>query len=195
MPIAEVWVPAGSAGAAWLDPVVASGIPWRGLARGDRRWIGSLLVTALHPARATPSSETGSGERAREEPLLLRVEWGLFAAVLATGTGATEATTLRAGQPLGATLLKVSGSGSRRGSAPDFLAAVGPRLAAISVGARNPFGHPAAEVLARLGGAGATVYRTDQDGAVDVRSDGTRVWVRAWGRPGPPVEFLLRDGP
>jgi competence protein ComEC len=195
MPIGEVWVPAGSEAAAWLDPVVASGIPRRVLARGDRRWIGSLLVTALHPARTTPAGEPASGERAREEPLLLRVEWGLFAAVLATGTGATEATTLRAGQPLEATLLKVSGSGSRRGSAPDFLAAVGPRLAVIPVGARNPFGHPATEVLARLAAAGAAVYRTDQDGAVDVRSDGTRVWVRAWGRPGPLVEFLLRDGP
>ena len=91
-------------------------------------------------------------------------------------------------------MLKVSGNGSRRGSPPEFLAAVGPRLAAIPVGARNPFGHPAADVLARLGAVGAMVYRTDQDGAVDVRSDGTRVWVRAWGRPGPPVELLLRDG-
>jgi competence protein ComEC len=92
-------------------------------------------------------------------------------------------------------VLKVSGNGSRRGSAPEFLAAVGPRLAVIPVGTRNPFGHPAPEVLARLGAAGAAVYRTDQDGAVDIRSDGARVWVRAWGRPGPPVEIRLRDGP
>jgi competence protein ComEC len=128
--------------------------------------------------------------------LLLRVEWGLFATVLATGNGpAAEATTLHAGQPLDATVLKVSGNGSRRGSAADFLTAVGPRLAVIPVGTRNPFGHPAPAVLARLGAAGATVYRTDQDGAVDIRSDGRRVWVRAWGRPGPPVELLLRDGP
>jgi len=63
------------------------------------------------------------------------------------------------------------------------------------VGARNPFGHPAPQVLAGLAAAGATVYRTDLDGAIDVRSDGARVWVRAWGRPGPPVEFPLRGGP
>lgn len=194
MPIDEVWIPAGSDEASWLAPVVASGIPRRVLARGDRRWIGRLLVTVLHPARATTARGPASDERAREEPLLLRVEWGLFAAVLATGTGAAETTTLGAGQPLEATVLKVSGNGGRRGSPPEFLAAVGPRLAVIPVGARNAFGHPAAEVLARLGAVGAMVYRTDQDGAVDVRSDGTRVWVRAWGRPGPPVELLLRDG-
>jgi competence protein ComEC len=190
MPVDEVWVPAGSEGAAWLGPVVASGIPRRVLARGDRRWVGSLLVTALHPGPGAP----GAGGRRREEPLLLRIEWGLFAVVLAAGTGAAEVAVLGAGEPLEATMLKVGGNGSRRGSPPAFLAAVGPRLAAIPVGARNPFGHPAAEVLARLGRAGAPVYRTDQDGAIDVRSDGARVWVRAWGRPGPPAELSLRDG-
>ena len=194
MPIDEVWIPAGSEGAAWLNPVVASGIPRVVLGRGDRRWVGSLLVTVLHPGRVTPSGEPRSADLAREEPLLLRVEWGLFAAVLATGTGAAEAMTLGGGQPLEATVLKVSGNGGRHGSPPEFLAAVGPRLAAIPVGARNPFGHPSPGVLARLAAVGAMVYRTDQDGAVDVRSDGTRVWVRAWGRPGPPVELLLRDG-
>ena len=195
MPVGEIWFPAGSEGAPWLDPIAARGIPRRALARGDRLWVGSLLVTVLHPPRAELAESPETGGPPRPAPLLLRVEWGLFAAVLATGTGPAEATTLRGGQPLEATVLKVSGNGSRRGSASDFLAAVEPRLAVIPVGTRNPFGHPAPAVLARLGAAGAAVYRTDQDGAVDIRSDGTRVWVRAWGRPGPPVELLLRDGP
>ena len=114
---------------------------------------------------------------------------------MGAGLGPAEAATLRAELPLEATVLKVSGNGSRRGTAPDFLAAVSPRLAVIPVAARNPFGHPAPVVLARLRAVGATVYRTDQDGAVEIRSDGRRVWVRAWARPGPPVELLPRDGP
>jgi competence protein ComEC len=96
---------------------------------------------------------------------------------------------------LGATVLKASGNGSRRGSRAEFLAAVEPRLAVIPVSARNPFGHPAPAVLARLGAAGAMVYRTDRDGAVDIRTDGRRVSVRAWGRPGPPVDLSLREEP
>ena len=144
--------PAGSEGAPWLDPVVARGIPRRALARGDRLWVGSLLVTVLHPPRAEPAEEPEPGGPSRQAPLLLRVEWGLFAAVLATGSGsAAEAPALRAGLPLDATVLKVSGNGSRRGSAPEFLAAVEPRLAVIPVGTRNAFGHPAPDVLARLG--------------------------------------------
>ena len=73
--------------------------------------------------------------------------------------------------------------------------AVAVRGAAIPVGARNPYGHPAPAALARLGAVGATVYRTDLDGAIEIRSDGARAWVRAWGRPGPPVELVLADGP
>src|SRR5262249_41188426 len=155
-----------------------------------------LLVTVLHPGRiaATPAGEPPG--RRREAPLLLRVDYGRFAAVLAAGAGSgAETAALGAGSLREATALKVSGNGSRGGAPPDFLAAVAPRLAVIPVGARNPFGHPAPAVLARLGAVGAVVYRTDKDGAVDIKTDGRRVWVRAWGRPGPPRELELGDGP
>ena len=191
IPVDSVWIPAGSEGAAWLTPATAREIPVVSLVRGDRRWLGPLLVTALHP----PPAPLGS-DAPRAEPLVLRVEWGLFAAILTSGGGpAAEMSAGRAGLPLGATFLKVGGHGSRRASTPEFLAAVGPRLAAISVGARNPFGHPAPEVLGRLAAGGATIYRTDLDGAIDVRSDGARIWVRTWGRPGPAAEFPLRGAP
>jgi competence protein ComEC len=191
IPVDEAWIPAGSEEAPWLAPLAVRGIPQRALARGDRLWLGPLLVTVLHP----PPPGTGSGP-SRAEPLALRIEWGLFAAILTGGAGpAAEMAAERSGLPLRATLLKVGGHGSRRGATPEFLAAVGPRLAAIPVGARNPFGHPAPEVMGRLAAGGATVYRTDLDGAIDIRSDGARVWVRAWSRPEPAQEFPLRGAP
>ena len=195
MPIDEVWIPAGSEAASWHGPVEVSGIPRQVLVQGDRRWIGSLLVTVLYPPDGASEGRLPGGS-VREKPLVLRLEWGLFAAVLAGGTGlAVETGLLRARQPLQATLLKVSGHGSQRGSTSEFLAVVRPRVAVIPVGARNPYGHPAPLVLARLGAVGATVYRTDLDGAIEIRSDGARAWVRAWGRPGLPAELILADGP
>jgi competence protein ComEC len=197
IPIDEVWVAAGAEGAPWLEPVAARGIPQRSLAAGEGLRVGAVLVTVLHPpAMAAPAGREPADGRRGAEPLVLRVDYRQFGAVLATGVGSgAELRALGAGAPLPATMRKVSGNGSGRGTAPELLAAIGPRLAVIPVGARNPFGHPAAAVLARLGAAGATVYRTDRDGAVDGRSDGRRVWVRAWGRPGPPVELPLPDGP
>ena len=46
-------------------------------------------------------------------------------------------------------------------------------------GYRNRFGHPVAEVLARYTALGATVYRTDRDGALLMRFEG-EVSVQAW---------------
>jgi len=76
--------------------------------------------------------------------------------------------------------LKVPHHGSRTSSGPDFLAAVRPSIAVVSVGVRNVYGHPDAGVLARLVTAGADVYRTDRDGAVLLETDGRTLTVTRW---------------
>jgi competence protein ComEC len=78
-------------------------------------------------------------------------------------------------------VVKVPHHGSRASSSPAFVSRVAPRLAVISVGARNPFGHPHPEVVERYRKAGALVLRTDRDGTVEVTTDGHRVWVRTAG--------------
>ncbi|MBC7104558.1 MAG: MBL fold metallo-hydrolase, partial [Firmicutes bacterium] len=65
---------------------------------------------------------------------------------------------------------------------PAFLAAVRPRLAVVSVGARNSFGLPAPETVAALEQLGAGVRRTDRDGAVVVHVTRSGWWVET-GRP------------
>lgn len=58
---------------------------------------------------------------------------------------------------------------------PAFLSRIGPRVAVISVGAGNSFGHPTAETLDALESSGAAVFRTDRDGDVTVESRDGRV--------------------
>jgi ComEC/Rec2-related protein len=67
-----------------------------------------------------------------------------------------------------------------RATTPEFLAAVRPRLAIISVGEDNPYGHPNAELLERLASAGVRVLRTDRDGAVHILMDGHGPEVRCF---------------
>jgi competence protein ComEC len=81
---------------------------------------------------------------------------------------------MAAGLPLRADVVKVGHHGSHASSSREFLAAVQPQLAIISVGAENRFGHPAPELLARL--EGVEVLRTDQRGRIELISDGMR-WV------------------
>jgi competence protein ComEC len=82
---------------------------------------------------------------------------------------------------LAADVLKVAHHGSNTSSGDEFLAAVNPALAVISVGADNLYGHPSADVLAALGRAGARILRTDESGTIVIRTDGTRLTVRNTG--------------
>ena len=72
-------------------------------------------------------------------------------------------------------ILKVAHHGSATASTGMFLAAVRPRVAIVSAGADNPYGHPARSTIERLAGTGARVLRTDTDGsvAVTIEADGT----------------------
>ncbi len=67
---------------------------------------------------------------------------------------------------LEATVIKVPHHGSRGAMEPAFLEAVSPKVAVISVGVHNPYGHPAPEVLSAYQQLGSQIFRTDQQGAI-----------------------------
>lgn len=75
---------------------------------------------------------------------------------------------------LAATVLKAPHHGSRTSSSSAFVAAVRPQVVVLSLGYRNRFGFPAAEVVDRYIAAGARVFRTDHSGAVSVDLSGRR---------------------
>jgi competence protein ComEC len=99
--------------------------------------------------------------------------------MLFTGDAGTESEQrfLAEHADLHADVLKVGHHGSAYGSSPAFIEAIHPRYAIISVGRHNLFGHPATSTLRTLKNFGATVYRTDENGAVIVTSDGANVSV------------------
>ncbi|MDK2855901.1 MAG: competence protein ComEC [Bacillota bacterium] len=76
---------------------------------------------------------------------------------------------------LKADVLKVGHHGSASASSSAFLKAVRPRLAVISVGKDNDYGHPSPQTLRRLRMAGARVLRTDEAGDIVIASDGEKV--------------------
>ena len=84
---------------------------------------------------------------------------------------------LEAGARLDATVLKVGHHGGDTSSSAEFLQAVGPEYAVISVGAGNSYGHPNDAVLSRLAAVGATVYPDGQtgDSLLRVRRQGSDV--------------------
>jgi competence protein ComEC len=78
---------------------------------------------------------------------------------------------------LRADVLKIGHHGSKNSTTPEFLSAVQPRVALISAGAENPYGHPSPQLLQRLQHAGVRVLRTDQNGAIHLLTDGSQLHV------------------
>jgi beta-lactamase superfamily II metal-dependent hydrolase len=89
----------------------------------------------------------------------------------------TERWLLTSSARLPAQVLKVAHHGGRYSSTAPFLSAVAPRIAVISVGEPNGYGHPTPEALGRLERAHAHVFRTDRDGTVTIETDGARIEV------------------
>lgn len=117
---------------------------------------------------------TGGRSDDNENAIALRLVYGdlrvLFAADIEEFA---EQDLLASGQSLSAQVLKVGHHGSRWSSSEAFLKAVGPKVAIISCGRDNNFGHPHKETLARLNGV--KIYRTDQQGAITLESDGKAI--------------------
>ena len=150
-----------------------------------RHWMGGASILVLSPGREAAGSEgnspPGQRERRNDDAIVLRIDYGLASFLLASDiTASAERELLASGAPLRATVLKVAHHGSRGSSTPGFLERVRPSFAVISVGPRNPYGHPTPDVLARLGAVGARVYRTDRDGAVSFETDGSALTVTRW---------------
>jgi len=115
----------------------------------------------------------GSRNDINENSIAFTLRYRSFCMLFTGDAGAAaEARFLAEGVDLHCDVLKVGHHGSAYGSTPAFLAAVRPRYAIVSVGRHNMFGHPAPSTIATLQRFGAVIYRTDEDGAVTIATDG-----------------------
>ena len=128
------------------------------------RRVGDVTLQVLWPLPGSPTSGPGDGSTANDASVVLLVE---VAGVRLLLTGDIEPDAqealARAWPGLRVDVLKVPHHGSRYQDLA-FLAGLGARLALVSVGEDNDYGHPAPETLAALAGTGAEVLRTDLDG-------------------------------
>jgi len=159
--------------AAWQAAVAAAGTQvqlqsaggWADLGDGVALWV------------LGPPAQGFSGEDAdNENSLVTSLVYGDFRVLLTGDAGVFAETQLLAARaPLPATVLKVAHHGSKGSTGAPFVQAVNPALAVIQVGADNDYGHPSTETLQRL--AGRAVLRTDENGRIEITSDGWQVWV------------------
>ena len=128
--------------------------------------LGSAEVQVLGPINMESSEPNNTS-------IVLRVVYG-ETSFLFTGDAEKEEEEdiIASGYTLDSDVLKVGHHGGASSTTELFLQSVRPLYAVISVGAGNPYGHPARETLSRLSDAGVKLYRTDMQGDIICTSDG-----------------------
>jgi competence protein ComEC len=164
----------GVAGRRLVEEAAAAGVRTSRVAAGDRLRSGRLQLDFVWPP---PSLLDGShaGEDPNRLALVAVARWGRFSMLLSADAEA-ESTPIDPGP---VDVLKVAHHGSEDAELEDLLERTMPRLAVISVGEDNPYGHPTAATLATLASHGVRTLRTDRDGAVVIEVRGASVEVRA----------------
>lgn len=154
------------------------GIPVILLSEGMCWREGPLQMTCLNPVRHFDIEDVNAGS------VTLSVSLGDFSCLLTgdlQGEGEEHVREILLRQreyynlPERYTVLKTAHHGSKNSSDGEFLRLVSARLALISCGRNNRYGHPHDELLERLDAAGCQVLRTDQSGAISLRLQGTRL--------------------
>jgi len=178
--VGEVWegpAPSHDRGYRALDDELrAARVPRRTVKAGAVLDWDGVELRVLGPPRPDRRPRTTRND----DSIVLAVRYGGVTTLL---TGDVEGGGEAQLPPTRALALKVPHHGSKSSSTQGLLDATGPRLALISAGFRNRFGHPHPDVLERYGQARVLVYRTDRDGCVTLTTDGSRAWVRTE-RPG-----------
>jgi competence protein ComEC len=183
------WMDSGQTGSDRISMQCRQLLEAKGVARhttqaGDRLQLGDgAVLRVLHPSGEPAAA---SLPVSNDNSIVLRLAMDRVAFLLTADIeAAAEQSLLRSGEPLHADVIKVAHHGGAGSSTSDFLSAVGPAFAVISVGARNPHGHPAPEALDRLAGLGGVqILRTDERGTVEFTTDGREIRVHAL-RPAP----------
>ena len=149
------------------------------VSRGDSLTADELQIRVLYPF-------AGITEGGNERSTVLGISYGKFDLLLTgdlEGAGEQELLSAQEDGTAGTEYLgeidclKVAHHGSRNASTKELLDLAKPKVAVISAGRNNLYGHPHAETLERLAACGADVFRTDLGGAVTVETDGEHMRV------------------
>ncbi|TNF71509.1 MAG: DNA internalization-related competence protein ComEC/Rec2 [Acidobacteria bacterium] len=163
LPVGEIWTAPGWTATRCARQLVSKpGLPVRVLWAGESAVVGDWQLLALHPR--------AGDRRGRNDRSLVLAASAAGHCVLLTGDveagGERQLIVALAEMASGCDILKVPHHGSSSSTSVALLEALSPRLALISAGVHNRYGHPSAETLDRLTRRGIRVLRTDRHGMI-----------------------------
>ena len=154
-----------------------SGIAWRSVQAGDHESSGGVEMRVLHP----PPADWERQRVRNEDSVVIELRLGAVSIVLPGDIG-HEAEQILTPHLVTApiTIVKAPHHGSATSSSEPFVAAAHPSAVIFSAGRNNRFGHPAPVVVDRYQKVNCAVFRTDEDGAIVLDTDGQVVHITTW---------------
>ena len=141
---------------------------------GKRIKAGYVLIDTLYPLESTEGKELKN--TSNDTCIVSKLIFGKNSFLLTGDISSTaEKEIVDSGKNVDSDVLKIAHHGSKYSTSDLFLENVIPKVAIISVGTKNTYGHPTPEVLQRLEKFGIKVFRTDKDGDVKFISDGNNL--------------------
>ena len=144
------------------------GNPRHQLQEGDRFSIAGVDHLVLHPPGQNP---LGSRWNTNNNSLVVQLQYKDFK-MLFTGDIEQAAEQYLVAKLSPVTILKAAHHGARTSNSRQMLEKTQPRLAIISAGRKNPFGHPSKDTLKRFSEAGVPVLATSEWGSLRIETDG-----------------------
>lgn len=135
------------------------------------------------------AGESWAGNTNNTSTVLLFTARGV--SLLFTGDIEADIERILASRNIKADILKIAHHGSASSTGEDFLENVDPRIAVISVGRNNRYGHPDKEVIDRLEHKKILTYRTDRDGLVQIKIGKSEIQIDPYIKPGQSLEKFV----
>ncbi len=161
----------------FLNTIEKCGIPHTIVTAPDSLFFPGIKMFFLSPTREIKNSD----RNVNNQSVVVRIIYGRIRLLfMGDAERAIEKSLVSQKLCLQSDGLKVGHHGSITSSTRPFLERVAPEFAVISVGRYNRFGHPSDIVLQRFRDMNADVFRTDREGAVIFRTDGTTLRKINW---------------
>jgi competence protein ComEC len=146
---------------------------------GDAVKLGDVIIDVLFPLESVAGQNMKN--TSNDSGVVSKLIFGIDSFLLTGDTSSAEEKQLAnsfESVNLESDVLKVAHHGSKYSTSDLFLENVKPKIAVISVGKDNSYGHPTGEVLQRLEKFGIKIFRTDIDGDIKMVSDGDKIVIK-----------------
>ena len=158
----------------WKDEIRNKNVPDKIVKAGDEKIFGEVKIEVLYPLSPL---ENRTIDNVNNVSIVNRLDYKKFS-IIFSGDAEKEVQQKLLDKNIYVTVLKVAHHGSNNGLSEDLLKVVRPAIAVISMGKDNKYGHPAPSTINLLKSYAVRIFRTDQNGTIEINSDGEGYWVR-----------------